>query len=181
MKQILITISLSIFILSCGQNDTKQKELELKERELALKEKEFALKQSDTATNKSVTTTSVITSKLETKADISSPTKNEQIKSTKEKLWDDFWILFTNAVKQKNKKELLKLSDPDNSYDEPIGRSAKDFSEDPQSDNYGWKLINSEIKSGIKQDGKDKKSTKDNSLIFIFKNNNWYWFGIYAD
>ena len=93
----------------------------------------------------------------------------------------DFWILFTNAVKQKNKKELLKLSDPDNSYDEPIGRSAKDFSQDTQSDNYGWKLINSEIKSGIKQDGKDKKNTKGNSLIFIFKNNNWYWFGIYAD
>lgn len=30
----------AILILSCGQNDTKQKELELKEKELALKEKD---------------------------------------------------------------------------------------------------------------------------------------------
>lgn len=35
-------------LLSCGQDDTKQKELELKERELALKEKELNLKQKET-------------------------------------------------------------------------------------------------------------------------------------
>ena len=43
--------------MSCGQNDTKQKELELKERELALKEKEFALKQKDSALTQTNTST----------------------------------------------------------------------------------------------------------------------------
>ena len=38
---------LTIFtLLSCSQNETKQKELELKERELALKEKELQLKEN---------------------------------------------------------------------------------------------------------------------------------------
>ena len=43
-------IIVALVIVSCGQNNSsnKQKELELKERELALKEKEFALKQNDT-------------------------------------------------------------------------------------------------------------------------------------
>ena len=40
-------LTISLFVMSCGQNDTKQKELELKERELALKEKEFAMKEKD--------------------------------------------------------------------------------------------------------------------------------------
>ncbi|MBL0202167.1 MAG: hypothetical protein IPP81_19025 [Chitinophagaceae bacterium] len=43
MKILLFIFTFALF--SCGQTDTKQKELELKERELALKEKEFTLKQ----------------------------------------------------------------------------------------------------------------------------------------
>lgn len=39
---------LAFFILvSCGQNNNKQKEIELKEKELALKERELALKEKD--------------------------------------------------------------------------------------------------------------------------------------
>lgn len=51
MRPYILIFCITILILSCGQNETKQKELELKERELALKEKELALKQNDT-TNK---------------------------------------------------------------------------------------------------------------------------------
>lgn len=51
MKNILTIMGAIIFALfilsSCGQNDNKQKELELKERELALNEKELALKEKD--------------------------------------------------------------------------------------------------------------------------------------
>jgi hypothetical protein len=50
MRYIIILIFISL--LSCNQNDTKQKELELKERELALKEKEFEQKQADTVVSK---------------------------------------------------------------------------------------------------------------------------------
>jgi hypothetical protein len=48
MRHIIFVLALSLFIMSCGQNDTKQKELELKERELALKEKELSLNYKDT-------------------------------------------------------------------------------------------------------------------------------------
>ena len=45
MRQLTLFISF-LMIFSCGQSDTKQKELELKERELALKEKELDLKEN---------------------------------------------------------------------------------------------------------------------------------------
>ena len=45
-----LTFSICMLMLfSCGQNDTKQKELELKEKELALKEKELNLREKDSA------------------------------------------------------------------------------------------------------------------------------------
>jgi hypothetical protein len=49
MRHIIKVLALSFIVAACGQNDNKQKELELKERELALKEKELALKEKDTA------------------------------------------------------------------------------------------------------------------------------------
>jgi hypothetical protein len=45
---IITTLVVSVlFISSCGQDATKQKELELKERELSLREKEVALKEKE--------------------------------------------------------------------------------------------------------------------------------------
>ena len=43
MRHIIFILTISLFVISCGQNDNKQKELELKEKELALKEKEIYL------------------------------------------------------------------------------------------------------------------------------------------
>ncbi len=39
----IIFLTTSLIIISCGQNDTKQKELALKEKELSLRERELAL------------------------------------------------------------------------------------------------------------------------------------------
>jgi len=47
MRHIIFLLTISLFIISCGQTDTKQKELELKEKELALKEKELDIKQKE--------------------------------------------------------------------------------------------------------------------------------------
>ncbi|MBL0202164.1 MAG: hypothetical protein IPP81_19010 [Chitinophagaceae bacterium] len=47
MRHIIILLTISLFLMSCGQNDTKQKELELKEKELALKQKELELKEKE--------------------------------------------------------------------------------------------------------------------------------------
>jgi hypothetical protein len=59
MRHIIITLVAVTSLLSCGQNDTKQKELELKEKKLALKEKELQLKEkSITSDSSSSTSTS---------------------------------------------------------------------------------------------------------------------------
>jgi hypothetical protein len=52
MQYLSRIFALSFLIASCGQDDTKQKELELKERELALRERELLLKTKDTAAAK---------------------------------------------------------------------------------------------------------------------------------
>jgi len=69
MRHIILLLTISLFVVSCGQTDTKQKELELKERELALKEKELALKYNDTASSK---IPSADTSKQITKTEVAS-------------------------------------------------------------------------------------------------------------
>lgn len=48
-----VTIIVTLLIVSCGQSNTKQKELELKEKELALKEKELALQEKGMANSDS--------------------------------------------------------------------------------------------------------------------------------
>lgn len=42
----------SFIVISCGQNNNKQKELELREREIAIKEKELGIKENDTSKQK---------------------------------------------------------------------------------------------------------------------------------
>ena len=49
MRQIIFLLTVSLLVISCGQNDTKKKELELKEKELVLKEKELNLREKDSA------------------------------------------------------------------------------------------------------------------------------------
>ena len=51
MQHLVFLLTISLLLMSCGQNETKQKELELKERELNLKEKELKLKLNDTTTS----------------------------------------------------------------------------------------------------------------------------------
>ena len=46
MRHLILLIAVAT-LFSCGQNDTKQKELELKEKELELRQKELNLKESD--------------------------------------------------------------------------------------------------------------------------------------
>lgn len=59
----MLLLTISFFVFSCGQNDTKQKELELKERELALKEKELELKQKNNSSGKVSLTPTTATTK----------------------------------------------------------------------------------------------------------------------
>ena len=81
MRNFLLFLALIIFVTSCGQNDSKEKELELQKRELDLKQKELELKekelnqssspvrQNDSITNTSATKENSVSSSL-TDADI---------------------------------------------------------------------------------------------------------------
>ena len=64
MRHFILLIAVAT-LLSCGQNDTKQKELNLKEKELALRQKELELKEKeikkDTIVNNIVSTTNSAT------------------------------------------------------------------------------------------------------------------------
>src|ERR1035437_9179840 len=62
-----------LLLISCGQNDTKQKELELKERELALKEKELASKEN--ASSSKIPSDSLKTNALTKEIPIINPLK----------------------------------------------------------------------------------------------------------
>ena len=66
MRHIILLVAIAV-LFSCGQNESKQKELELKEREIELKEKELALKYNDTTSAKMPL---VDTSKQVTKTEI---------------------------------------------------------------------------------------------------------------
>lgn len=67
MRHIILTLTVSMLTVSCMQNDTKNKELELelKEKELAIKELELALKEKDQNDQKpvSVSTTQEVSYK----------------------------------------------------------------------------------------------------------------------
>ena len=91
MRYFIKILTLAFLITSCGQNDTKQKELELKERELALKEKELALKQNDTA--KTQTTPPVTETKTEAHADFKT-----------------FWSDFKKAINEGDKDAVASMT-----------------------------------------------------------------------
>lgn len=176
MKNVILIIGVVIFtsfiLAGCGQNRIKQKELELKEKELVLKQKELELKEKEITKKDSILTKS------------RSPLKAEQLKSKKEEQWDPFWILFSNAVKQKDKGALLKLALYDSEFDGGAGgESAKDWAERMVS-NREWKTFIADINKGVVRDtyrGKGGKITKECALYFEFKNDKWYWAGVLVD
>jgi hypothetical protein len=98
MRLIIFLLVISVFLISCGQTDTKQKELELKEKELALKEKELQLKET------------------ESKGIISSDTSKSNVPSTKIELTSDhskfsnFWKDFKTAILANDREAVFAMT-----------------------------------------------------------------------
>lgn len=92
MRHLLIAFA-SILFVSCGQNETKQIELELKERELALNEKELALKQQDTLGKQ---TTNVVLQNTATKVEAHSD-------------FNTFWADLKKAINDGNKDAVASM------------------------------------------------------------------------
>ncbi len=99
----IIFLVVAATLLSCGQTDTKQKELELKERELALKEKQLAM---DSTTNPNTT-------KSSNPNDVKKGTQQEQPRaitnSTGNEEFDNFFVAFKNAASSKDKSQITQM------------------------------------------------------------------------
>lgn len=112
MRHTIFLLTVSLLIMSCGQNDTNQKELELKERELALKEKELALKQKDTTSPE----TKVAITKSATE---SLPSSSETYNYAGHSNFKTFWNDFKKAVAAGDKDAVAKMTNipfKDNTY-----------------------------------------------------------------
>lgn len=120
MKILLFIFTFALF--SCGQTDTKQKELELKERELALKEKEFALKQKDS---------NVITSKPVSNNKESNSSATTVYNYAEHSNFQAFWKDFKAAINANDKEAVLKMTeipfkDPsEDAYNKTTTRTSK--------------------------------------------------------
>jgi hypothetical protein len=141
----------SVLLFSCGRNNNKQKELELKEKELEVKD-------------------SILNTKLD----------SINLLKLKEELWPKFWQSFSNAVRNKNKEKIVELSLKGNEFfDGGGGNDAKNHVEFLDKDGR-WNYFVASINSGVKPHG-EEKITKDNTLIFVFKNKKWNWYGVMGD
>ena len=164
MRHFIFILTISLFVTSCDQNDTKQKELELKEKELALKEKELQLKEKETS--------------LPTK-DTSSVTQ-QPIQKSKEQLWDEYWTQFSKAVNQKDKTSMIELSLKGEAFfDGGGGSTASQWIN--SANNETWQYWQKAVNKGVKAFEKTKKITKDEYMIFEFKNGKWVWTGVMGD
>lgn len=103
MRYIYYALITSLVIISCGQNDTKQRELDLKERELDLKEKELAMDSTLNANaikSKNPTDVKKVTQQKQPKANTNS-TGNEE--------FDNFFVVFRKVASSKDKSQITQL------------------------------------------------------------------------
>ncbi len=141
MRHIIFILTLSLLIISCGQTDTKQKELELKEKELALKEKELQLKEDSLKTPNTA-----ISGQKETKDNSSSSIQNDTQNQTD---YLSTWLSETIGC------------------DFPIGANVLNKA-NFNSSNYQTKASSTFInKIEVKENGKKPKITSSNKLITI--------------
>lgn len=177
MRQITFILTISLFIMSCGQNETKQKELELKERELALKEKEFALR--DTAKNNKIKIDSLTNQTTIQKQTVN----NVPLKANFPDI-QTFYNFFKQAVIDNNMKQLWECVNPGD-Y-----KNYKDFIYRSTFSNRVKKIIiNTSSPQYYKEnkcygiDGNDGEEGDAMLFTILFKkikNGNWVWTMSYA-
>lgn len=112
------------------------------------------------------------------------PSKQTQNKEDEKNDWLFFWPDFTTAIKNKNKESLLNLSSPtgENFYDPEGGQgSAKNYVNTMMNEGT-WSALQASVNSGYKRTKEyGEVRTKDNALIFVFKNGKWYFAGYMGD
>ena len=96
MRHIILFLVVVTF-LSCGQNDTKQKELELKEKELALKEKELNLREKDSAKRSTTTVDTVKKNSAPEVKPVSPDSKTLTMVFKKYEEGDNMYLVFSDT------------------------------------------------------------------------------------
>ena len=157
MQILIFLFSICFLLFSCAQNDTKQKETELKVKDTIAVKKEIAQPLKD----------SLIVPQT-------------AIQKSKEQLWDEFWIQFSNAVNNRDNKAMIELSlkGPD-FFDGGGGGTAEYFIN--TADNETWKYWQKAVKKGVKTYEKTQKITKNDFMIFEFKEGKWVWTAVVGD
>ena len=157
MRQLILILSTSILLFSCGQNDAKQKETDPKIKDSTVKEKEIVQPKEDTPA-------------------VAQPIAQK----SKEQLWDEFWPQFTAAVNKRDKKAMIELSlkGPD-FFDGGGGGTAEQWIN--TADDETWKYWQKAMTKGVKTYEKTQKITKNDYMIFEFKDGKWVWTAVVGD
>ena len=157
MRNLILILAISPLFFSCGQNQAKQKESAPNGKDTLVIENEIKQPVKDTPT----------------------PTQ-PTIQKSKEQLWDEFWPRFSAAVNQRDKKAMTELSlkGPD-FFDGGGGGTAAEWIN--TADNEIWKYWQKAVAKGVKTYEKTQKITKNDYMIFEFKDNKWVWTAVMGD
>ncbi|MEP7236907.1 MAG: hypothetical protein ABI685_03545 [Ferruginibacter sp.] len=157
MRQLILLLSISLLLFSCSQNDTKQKDAEPAGKDTVVKEKEIVQLVKDTPI-------------------VTQPT----VQKSKDELWDEFWTQFSAAVNKKDKKSMIELSlkGPD-FFDGGGGGTAEQWIN--TADNETWQYWQKAVAKGVKTYEKTQKITKNDFMIFEFKDGKWVWTAVVGD
>ena len=157
MRPLILILSSSLLLFSCNQNDAKQKEAELQGKDSTVKEKEIVQPVKDTPV-------------------AVQPTAQK----SKDQLWDEFWPQFTAAVNKKDKKAMIELSLKGSEFfDGGGGGTAAEWIN--TADDETWKYWQKAMTKGVKTYEKTQKITKNDYMIFEFKEGKWVWTAVVGD
>lgn len=157
MRHLFFILAISSLIFSCGQNDEKENEGEPKGKDTTVKEKEIIQPVKDTPT-------------------VAQP----MAQKSQDQLWDDFWTQFSAAVNKRDKKSMIELSlkGPD-FFDGGGGGTAEQWIN--TADNETWKYWQKAVTKGVKTYEKTQKITRNDYMIFEFKDGKWVWTAVVGD
>ena len=157
MRHLILLLAISLFLFSCTQNDTKQKEAEPAAKDTTVTKKEIVQSIKDTL-----------------------PGTQPTIQKTKEQLWDEFWTEFSAAVNKKDKKRMIELSlKGSDFFDGGGGGTAEQWIN--TADNETWQYWQKAVAKGVKTYEKTQKITKNDFIIFEFKAGKWVWTAVVGD
>ena len=111
---------------------------------------------------------------------------SHSVAATANKSWKPFWTQFTAAVKSKNKVALKRLMVAEREFfDGDEGGTRNQWLEDLDKQKL-WGEVYKSVKTGTKNynvdDGKPRRVTRDNGLIFVlvfvYRNKRWQFYGV---